>query len=534
VTVDEYDVIIVGGGPVGLALAIELGQRDVSCVLVERRLDPQPIPKGQNLTNRSVEHFWSWRCVDELRAARLVQRGFATSGVTAYQDLLSDYWYTPEGGDRGARVREYYFQDNERLPQYRTEAVLRARLAELPAVTALFGWGAERVEVTDAGVRVPVGRVGDGGDRRILAGAFLAGCDGGRSLVRESAGIERAGPDLDQRMALVVFRSRELERALARFPDSPTYRVLKPELEGYWQFFGRVDAEETFFFHAPVPADTRLERLDAHGLMADAAGFPFAADIEHVGLWDARIKIATRYHQGRMFIAGDAAHQHPPYGGFGLNAGLEDAKNLGWKLAAQIGGWGAPPLLRSYDEERRPVFTETARRMIAGRIEEDRAFLASFHPARDRDAFEEAWRGMVGRSGTVSVGARVPHYEGSSAIAGPPGRACGLDTVRSHAARPGHHLSPRALSDGRNVFEALGEGFTLLALDGDAGFVTRFEREARARRVPLTVVRDTAQGDRAAYAARFVLVRPDQFVAWAADEPSDDPATVLGRVTGGA
>ena len=103
--------------------------------------------------------------------------------------------------------------------------------------------------------------------------------------------------------------------------------------------------------------------------------------------------------------------------------------------------------------------------------------------------------------------------------------------MRSHAARAGHHLSPRTLSDGRNVFEALGDGFTLIALDGDAEFVTRFEDAARARGVPLTVVRDTAQDDRAAYVARFVLVRPDQFVAWAAEEPSDAPDAVLRRVT---
>jgi 2-polyprenyl-6-methoxyphenol hydroxylase-like FAD-dependent oxidoreductase len=528
---DEYDVIIVGGGPVGVALAIELGQRDVSCVLVERRLEPQPIPKGQNLTNRSVEHFWSWRCVDELRAARVMARGFVTGGVTTYRDLLSDYWYAPAPGDRGEGVRGYFFQENERLPQYRTEAVLRARLAELPAVTALFGWSAERIEMTDAGVRVPVSPGGNAGDGRILAGAFLAGCDGGRSLVRESAGIDRSGPELGRRMALVVFRSRELETALARFPASATYRVLKPELEGYWQFFGRIDDEETFFFHAPVPDDASLEQLDVEGLLTEAAGFGLAARVEHLGLWDARIKIATRYHQASAFLAGDAAHQHPPYGGFGLNAGLEDARNLGWKLAARVHGWGGPGLLRSYDEERRPVFTQIAERMIAGRIEEDRAFLARFDPARDRAAFEQAWRGMASRSGIVQTSTDLPHYEGSSAIAGPSGSASGLDAVRSHAARAGHHLSPRALSDGRNVFEALGEGFTLLALDGDAAFVARFEDEARARGVPLTVLRDTAKGDCAAYAAQFVLVRPDHFVGWAG-EPSVDPATVLRRVTG--
>jgi 2-polyprenyl-6-methoxyphenol hydroxylase-like FAD-dependent oxidoreductase len=530
--VDEHDVIIVGGGPVGAALAIELGQRGIRCVLVERRPAPQPIPRGQNLTNRSVEHFWAWGCVDELHAARVAPRDTATAGVTSYRDLRSDWWYVPEPGDRGESVREYFFQDNERLPQYRTEAVLRARLAELPTVTALFGWNAERVEVTDAGVRVPVRRDGDAGDPRLLAGAFLVGCDGGRSLVRESVGIDRSGPDAGRRMALVVFRSQQLETTLARFPPAATYRVLKPELEGYWQFFGRVEAAESFFFHAPVPEDTVLERLDVAALLAEAAGFPFAAQVEHAGLWDARIKIATRYHEGRVCIAGDAAHQHPPYGGFGLNAGLEDARNLGWKLAARVHGWGGAGLLASYDLERRPVFAETARRMIAGRIEEDRAFLARFDPAHDRTAFEAAWADMATTSGTTPVGAHVPHYEGSSAVVGPPGRAPGLDMARSHAARAGHHLSPRTLSDGREVFEALGDGFTLLALDGDAAYAERFADEARALGVPLAVVRDSVAGDCGAYDARFVLVRPDHFVAWAAEQPSDDPAAVLRQATG--
>lgn len=529
---DEHEVIIVGGGPVGVALAIELGQRGVRCALVERRPEPQPIPKGQNLTNRSVEHFWAWGCVEELRAARVAPRDTATSGVTAYGDLHSDWWYVPAPGDRGEGVRAYFFEDNERLPQYRTEAVLRARVAELPAVTSLFGWTADGAEMTDAGVRVAVSRDGDDGERRTLAGEFLVGCDGGRSLVRERAGIGFAGPDLDQRMALVVFRSPQLETTLARFPPAATYRVLRPELEGYWQFFGRIEAAESFFFHAPVPAGTELERLDVAALLAEAAGCPFAADVEYAGLWDARIRIATRYGHDRVWIAGDAAHQHPPYGGFGLNAGLEDARNLGWKLAARLGGWGGPRLLGSYDEERRPVFAETATRMIAGRIEEDRAFLARFDPARDRSAFAEAWRGMATTSGTTPVGAYLPHYEGSSAVAGPSGRDPGLDTARSHAARAGHHLSPRRLSDGREVRDTLGQDFTLLALDGDPAYVERVAGEARALGVPLAIVRDAAAGDLAAYGARYVLVRPDHFVAWAADEQSDDPAAVLRLVTG--
>src|SRR5205809_887715 len=132
---DAHEVAVLGGGPVGLALAVELGQRGISCVLVERHLTPQPIPKGQNLTNRTLEHFYFWHCVDELRAARVIPPGYPVGGVIAYGNLLSPYYHAPTNtwgawSGRGLGVQDYYFQRNERLPQYCTEAVLRARLEQ--------------------------------------------------------------------------------------------------------------------------------------------------------------------------------------------------------------------------------------------------------------------------------------------------------------------------------------------------------------------------------------------------------------------
>jgi hypothetical protein len=140
---------------------------------------------------------------------------------------------------------------------------------------------------------------------------------------------------------LAVFRSRELHEGLKRFPARSTYRVMHPGLKGYWQFFGRVDADGEFFFHAPVPADTTKENYDFHGLLQKAAGFTFACEFDYVGFWDLRISVADTYQVGRAFIAGDAAHSHPPYGAYGLNSGLDDVANLGWKLAAKLQGWGS-------------------------------------------------------------------------------------------------------------------------------------------------------------------------------------------------
>jgi hypothetical protein len=344
-------------------------------------------------------------------------------------------------------------------------------------------------------------------------------------------GIDRAGRDFDQRMVLAVLQSRELHEAVQRFPPTTTFRVLKPELSGYWQFFGRIDAREGFFFHSPVAKDTRTDNFDFPGLMHQAAGFTFEAELDHVGFWDLRIMTASEYRQGRVFIAGDACHQHPPYGGFGLNTGLEDAVNLGWKLAAAVRGWGGAHLLDSYSDERRPVFVETGEVMIAGGIERDRAFLERYQPERDRAEFERAWADFAARSG-MERQVYEPHYEGSPVVDGPPGAVCSIHGAYSFAAQAGHHLGPRLLSSGRNVFEELGDGLTLLAFGVDDGPVQRFKDAARATRVPLEVVPDSYEGERVDYGARLILVRPDQYVVWAGDEAPRDLTELLKRVTG--
>jgi len=358
---ERHQVIIAGGGPVGVGMAVELGLRGIDCVVVGRHLRPQQIPKGQNLTQRTLEHFYFWGIVDQLRDARIMPKGYPIGGVTAYGNMMSEHWYAPVG--RG-RVRTFYYEDNERLPQYLTKEVLRKRVSELPNVKTLFGWTVENVEQDEGGVKVTIGEtVGASqkggryewegfidaddpstgtvsGTKRVLEADYVVGCDGARSTIREQIGIERVGSNFDQKMLLAVFRSKELHEAFERFPNGTTYRALHPDLKGYWMFFGRVDVGESWFFHAPVPLDTTPENYDFQGLLNRAAGFEFQAEFDHVGFWDLRVSVADRYQVGHVFIAGDAAHSHPPYGGYGLNNGLEDVTNLGWKLAAKLEGWG--------------------------------------------------------------------------------------------------------------------------------------------------------------------------------------------------
>src|SRR5688500_1339928 len=160
----QHQVVIVGGGPVGVALAVELGLRGVTCALVESRTGLQHIPKGQNLTQRTLEHFYFWGVVDEMRAARMMPPGYPIGEVTAYGNLMSEYWHAPPGREI---VRPYYSQDNERLPQYRVEAVLRRKLATLKGVESRLGWTARAVAQDDDGVRVAIVEEG-GAERAVL------------------------------------------------------------------------------------------------------------------------------------------------------------------------------------------------------------------------------------------------------------------------------------------------------------------------------------------------------------------------------
>ena len=509
------DVMINGGGPVGLGLAIELGQRGIRCILAERHIQTQPIPRGQNLTQRTMEHFHFWGAEPELRAARTIPPEYGIGGLTAYGTLLSNHHYD---WLKRELVKPFYFKDNERLPQYETEKVLRQRVAALPTVKTLFGWGAEHITQDDQGATVQLTERSSQQQQTIRA-SYVVGCDGSRSPTREQAGITQTLSDHDRCMVLLVFKSQELHTLLAGFPGKSFYNVLHPDLKGYWKFFGRVDLGNTWFFHAPVPMGTTADNYDFKKYLHESVGAEFEIEFQHIGFWDLRFALADQYRAGRVFIAGDAAHSHPPYGGYGVNSGFEDARNLGWKLAAVLQGWGQDGLLDSYDLERRPVFASTIHDFIAKSIETDKEFLEKFDPQKDQAAFDHAWaqrsQGAIGE-----VHAFEPHYEGSPVVwhnqVG--SHICSAKGSHHYKARAGHHLAPAMLSNGKNVFEVLGHGFSLLALGASSTDTHVLIDAAVSADVPLTVVQEASGQEADRYEARWVLVRPDQFVAWVSNE----------------
>jgi 4-hydroxyisophthalate hydroxylase len=518
----ETDVVIVGGGPVGVGLAIDLGQRGVRCVVVERYASPQPIPKGQNLTQRTMEHFRSWGAEKQLRAARTIPPEYGIGGLTAYGTLLGAYSYD---WLQRALVKPYYYTANERLPQYATEAVLRARLAELPQAQAIYGWNAEKVSQDASRVTVELAERGGEG-RKTLRASYLVGCDGSRSTVREQAGMTQTLTDHDRLMVLLVFRSPQLHALLDRFPGKSYYNVLQPELEGYWKFLGRVDLGQTWFFHAPVPLGTTEHNFDFRTYLQGAIGAEFDVEFDHIGFWDLRFAIADSYRAGRIFIAGDAAHSHPPYGGYGVNSGLEDARNLAWKLAAVIQGQASDGLLDSYDAERRPVFASTASDFIAKSIEVDRQFLNTFDPKADLAAFESAWHARA--NGAASeVHSFEPNYEGSPIVRGRSQGVCSAVGSHKFEARAGHHLPPAPLTSGGDAFENLGPGFTLLCIGPTEMDARAFTEAASALSVPLKLVVLAQDSGAERYAARWILVRPDEFVAWISQEETVSPQNAM-------
>ena len=514
-----FDVLINGGGPVGMGLAIELGQRGHTVCVVERHHEPQPIPKGQNLTQRTAEHFLDWECEAELRTAHPIPKGGGIGGMTTYGTLLSEHHY--DWLNR-AHVKDYYFAANARLPQYASERVLRARAAQISTIKVYYGWNGDKLEQTQDGVRLSISQH-KGDQRETLSGKFAVGCDGSRSMVREAAGISETRAEHNRLMALLVFRSTELHELLKRYPGKAFYNVLHPRFEGYWQFFGRVDHGSTWFFHAPIPYGSTVDTYDFQSLLLRAVGQDFRFEIQHIGLWDLRVSIADSYSAGRIFIAGDAAHSHPPYGGYGINIGFEDARNLGWKLSAMLQGWGGGKLLESYTAERRPVFASTARDFIERFIREDKDFLDTYNPDRDLSAFTQAW--STRNLDADEVHAFEPNYEGSPVIGG-----AGKPSAKgshSFTARLGHLLPPPGKGSGNAILDRIGKGFTLLTADDAAR--EAFSSAAAELGMPVDV-EELLPLEVQAYGTNTILLRPDRFAAHIGR--SKNPRAVLNRARG--
>lgn len=526
-------VLIVGAGPTGLAGAIELGSRGVRCVVAERNDRVGYAPRAKTTHTRIREHLRRWGIADKLAAAAPFGVDYP-SNVVFVTRLAGRQLAKFENAFNCAPARnELYSEHAQWVPQYRLEEVLRAHVRTLPTVDLRFKLKVQSVEESGSSV---LSRAVDtvSGEEVLIESDYVVGADGSRSLVRDSIGAKMEGAYGLSRNFNIIFRAPGLSRAHSHGP-AIMYWQINPELPST---LGPMDQGDLWFFMpANVPPDLALTDESAGALIRKATGIEMPYEILSCDEWLANRLIANQYRQGRIFIAGDACHLHPPLGGYGMTLGIADAVDLGWKLAAVLEGWAAPTLLDSYELERRPVHQRVIDEAVAN-YDANRAVL---QPGLEADGpAGEALRQEVGRliretriQEFRSLGVVLGYtYAGSPFVAtedAPPLQS--PPTEYQPSARPGRLAPHMWLDDGRSLYDLFGAGFTLLVTDEDHELdVEAAARDASRLGVPLDIVRLSATRLSGLYEAALALIRPDQHVAWRGDVwPGSQ---ILARVTG--
>jgi len=543
-------VIIAGGGPAGLMLANELGRRNIATLLLCDRPSTTSFPAANATQARSMEHYRRLGFADAVRAVgmppdyptdvayftRIAKHELARFQLPAAgqaRDLvktLSGSWSAAELPHRGSQLY--------------VERVLRAEAEKLPSVTLRFGWRVERFADDGDGVTVDATCLADNKTQRFTAD-YLVGSDGARSTIRKQLGYSFRGEAgvvrdyMGGRMLSIWFRAPDLYKSIP-FPRAWQYWAVNRTQRG---LLVAIDGREEFVFMFQLPAGIDEAAITAAwACQALDQSLGVHCPLTMIGRlpWTAGLAlVAEKFQRGRVFLAGDAVHLFTPTGGLGYNTAIEDAVNLGWKLAAVLQGWGGAHLLDSYERERQPVAERNTgySRYYANSI-------GNFTPAPEIEgegATGEAARREAGiylnrhareefNIPGITFGAR---YDGSPIIVGdgsapPPDRA--NEYVPS--AVPGGRAPHTWLAGGRSLYDTLGFEFTLLRLGPDAPDTRAFVSAAAARDMPLTVVERPELELRDLYAASLALIRPDQIVAWRGERVPEDVDKLLAQVTG--
>lgn len=522
----DTQVLIVGGGPVGLALAGELGWRGIACTLIERSDGTITQPKMDFVGVRTMEFCRRWGIVPWVHAAGY-NRAYPQDCI--WVDTLTGYEFGrepfPAPQDDPPMAQSTYSR-GERCPQDFFDAVLRRFAAQFPQVRLRHEVELIGFEAHEAGVTARLKNLRSAADESLRA-AYLVGCDGGGSIVRETLGIAMSGSPVLTYTTNVIFRCQGLEKLHGK---QPGYRFIFIGPEGTWATLVAIDGRERWRFSLVGDATRRtLSEDEVRRQIVRAMGKWFAFEIESILPWVRRQLVADRYGEGRVFIAGDAAHLTSPTGGFGMNMGIQDAVDLGWKLEAAINGWAGPQLLASYAIERRPVAirnvneaTGNLKRMLSPR--DSRPTKEVFEPGpegeRARKEFGERYTAMMKRE-WVTPGIHLGYvYESSPLIVpdGTPPPPPDEVSTYTQTARPGSRAPHVWLGEDQSTLDLFGRGFVLLRFGAAAAGDDALPIAATQRGVPLAVV-DIADASAAAlYARRLVLVRPDGHVAWRGDD----------------
>ena len=541
-------MLIVGGGPVGLTLAMDLAWRGIDVVVAERRPsnDPPNVKCGQ-IGARSMEIFRRLGVADKLRGIGLpadypndIVSATSVTGIELSRVLIPARGVrgTPAaaGPDTSWPTPEHTHRCNQKF----FEPVLIAHAAQQPRIRILH-----RTEITDLtqdeqGVTASAVDL-DGGTRSTIECDYLVGCDGASSFVRKSIGSEFVGSPVLQYAQSSYIRAPQLRSLL---PAKPAwlYFSLNPRRCGVTM---AVDGRETWNLqNFSYPGETGLDHLDRDWVIRSILGV--GPDFEYELLssedWIARRLVASKFRDRRVFICGDAAHVWMPLGGFGMSAGIADAANLAWKLAGVLHGWATPAIFDAYEAERRPI-TDQASRIISDIGSKVMMQRNQLSPEIERlDAIGETARAGAGQLAyALDVeqqccgGLNFGYFYDRSPIIAYDGEQAPTYTMGTFTSTtvPGCRAPHLWIEGRRSLYDAMGPDYTLLRLDPTVR-VNGIVAAAAQRGLPLAVLDVKSHEVSEFYHHKLVLVRPDQHVAWRGDAEPADPLDLVDLVRGAA
>ncbi|MFJ4029575.1 FAD-dependent monooxygenase [Paenarthrobacter sp. NPDC089989] len=528
----EVPVLISGGGPSGLFLALDLAHRGIHSVIIEpRTFIDQDRPRAKTTNARTMTHLRRIGLATRLREAAPLPVDFAQDVIFCSSLTGREIRRFPHAFQLESGRYEPQPECGQQVPQPVLETVLREAVAATPLVTLLTGLRVEEFATLEGGGQrvVVADHAGSTGTVRC---SFLAGADGGSSTVRRGLGIQLEGGSAALSNISILFRSSDLADTITLDP-AVQYWVLGPGTAG---MVGRMNLEQTWWAIVQgVDATVGDQDLAPAAMVCSLVGADVDVDVIATDPWTARMLLAPSYGHDGVFLVGDAAHQNPPWGGHGFNTCIGDAANLAWKIAAALDGWAGPDLLDSYGLERRPV----AERTISDAAANGKALAYHFaDPALEGEGDEgQAARARaydalgVKQSEFDSLGLVLGYNYAASPVVVPDGSTVlAEDPIRYVAsATPGALLPHAWLADSTSLYDHLGAGFTLLvdaqSLSDDdvAGVHAPFLSAAADHGIPVTVlaVGTDSRGTRMSehWAADAVLVRPDQHVAWRGSSP---------------
>jgi 2-polyprenyl-6-methoxyphenol hydroxylase-like FAD-dependent oxidoreductase len=530
----DTQVLIVGAGPVGLTLAVDLGRRGVRCILLEQKDAPQFLPKMERCNARTMEIYRRMGIAQRIRDAGFPRDApmdvFIVTSLVEPPLLHLPYPSVAQAQDQIAACQDgtLPLEPYQLISQYTLEPLLKSVAESMPSVDVRYGCEFVSFE-QDAGSVTARVKTSDGATSKVSA-LYLAGCDGGNSAVRRQLGIKLQGEANLMQFRQALYRCDDL---FERIPigKGRHYHVA----DGQATFLIVQDSTRHFTLHSVVDSDAEMATM-----FEKTVAMPVKYEMLSIGQWRQNLLLADNYTQGRVYLAGDAVHLVIPTGGLGMNSGVGDAIDLSWKLAATLQGWGGPALLASYEVERRQIGArnvEASRHASRGR----RAWRAAYRPnIRDNTPAGAETRANLTRIADVEqrksndmIGAELGYrYIGSPVIWPEAGEGPAHEFMRYEPTTwPGARLPHLWLADGTALHDRIGEGYTLLRLGAPQADSAPLARAFATYAAPFTVLDIGEAHSREIYGYDLLLLRPDLHVVWRGNR-FDDPAKLAAIATG--